>query len=259
MLMHRISRVHANGFNEEGLVAAFLDLLVKDVLSSSPDVVLSEVERAWPRLKDDSGFKAGFMKTLAVAFAENRALGGAISGRPDIAKDFLIEYPSVFGQALNSPESVMLRDQMLEWLNDASFRQRIRGLRIQLLGELKPQTDMLLVTRILADIHEGEVEPVLNILFERNGFPYQNHESREAVIDMIARPFPALTRRWIEASDHRDDVAAEVLSATYSATQAEYRNILLSTGINSRFKETVFARCLFRNSAHNAKFVRQLA
>jgi hypothetical protein len=259
MLIHRISRVHTNGFKEEGLVTAFLDLLVKDVLASSPDVVLSEVERAWPRLKDDSGFKAGFMKTLADALAENRALGGAISGRPDIAKEFFIEYPSVFGQALNSPESGMLRDQMLEWLNDASFRQRISGLRIQLLGGLKPQTDTLLVTRMLTDIHEGEVEPVLNILFERNGLPYQNHESREAVIDMIARPFPVLTRRWIESSDHRDDVAAEILAATYSAAQAEYRNILVSTGIDSTFKGKVFASWIIRNSAHNPKFVRQLA
>jgi GTPase-associated protein 1, N-terminal domain type 1 len=259
MLVLRISRVEANGYKQEELFIDLMDVLVKDVLREFPDSVLSEIERVWPRLKADERFKTGFLTNLAMALPGNQALAVAVAGRPDIGKELIVEHPEAVARALNEPGAALLRDQTLEWLNDPLFRNKLCDFRVRLLGQLRADQDAVLIRKLLLDIEEHEIVPILTALMGSVGLPCENREVREAIIDFIARPFPVQTREWIESSDRRDDVLAEILSVTYQPEITEYRRILIGSELDLGFRHLVFANWIGRNSGHNSRFVCEIS
>jgi hypothetical protein len=143
-------------------------------------------------------------------------------------------------------------------LNEISFREVLPKFRVSLLRHLKANQDLVLFKKALTDIHNEEVVPILNLLFKGKSFLHWNDEVREAIIDLIARPYPVLTRQWIDSSDHRDEVIAEVLSATYPPDATEYSKVLSGARSDPGFRRLVFANWVLRNSAYDLRFVREI-
>jgi len=258
MLLRRIPRVRIEGYRQEVFFENFLASVMDDVLREFPQEVLSAIERMMPNLKGAPGLKAIFIGKLAAALPGNPSLSVAIAGCSDIGKEILAEYTPAFAKALNAPESKLLREQTIEWLNEVPFRELLPNFRVSLLRHLKADQDLVLFKRSLTDIRKEEVVPVLNLFFKGDALPYRKHETREAIIDSIARPYPVLTREWIQSLDRRDEVLAEVISVTHPPNATEYREVLSSAGPDPGFRRLVFANWIVRNSAYNSRFVSEL-
>ncbi|MFH2000917.1 MAG: hypothetical protein ABIK28_14645 [Planctomycetota bacterium] len=259
MLLLRITRVRSEGYRQEKFFNNLLASVMGGVLHEFPQEVLSAIERMWPNLKGDASIKAAFLGELEAALMDNSSLSVAIAGCSDIGKELLAEYTPAFAKALNEPGSKLLREQTIEWLNETPFRERLPKFRVSLLRHLKIDQDLVLFRKALTDIRKEEVAPVLNLLFESDLVPYRKHKVREAIIDSIALPYPILTREWIESSDCRDEVMADVASVTYPPNSSEYREMLSSTRPDPRFQRSVFANWIVRNSVYNSNFVTDIS
>ena len=256
MLLGRMSRVPTRNIEREKSIEGLLDLVVGGVLLESPEAVLSQVEALWPKLQDRNTFRTAFIAKLGKALPENPSVATAIAGHSEVGKELLIGHPEAFATALNLPQMQLLREQTLRWLSESNFRQRLHGVRAPLLRKLQAEQDLTLFKKVLAGLQAEEVNPILSALFaDGQHTAYRNHRTLEVVMDGIARPFPTLTREWIESSAIRDAVLAEVLSATYQPDPAEYRTILSRSGQILGLGPLVLAQWIVRNSTHDPQFL----
>jgi hypothetical protein len=260
MLLIRMSRVPTRNIEREKSLEGLLDVAVGGVLFESPEAVLSRVEALWPKLQDHNTFRTAFIAKLGKALPENPSLATAIAGHSEVGKELLIGHPEAFAMALNAPQMQLLRDQTLRWLSESNFRQRLHGVRAHLLRKLQVDEDLSLFKKILAGLEAEEVNSVLSALFAKGQHTVSgNHRTLEVVMDSISRPFPTLTREWIESSDIRDVVLAEVLSATYQPDPEEYRTILSRNEQVLGLTPLVLAQWIVRNSTHDPQFVKGIS
>jgi hypothetical protein len=256
MLLVRMSRVPTRNIEREKSLEGLLDVVVGGVLLESPEALLAQVEALWPQLQNRDTFRTAFIAKLGKALPENPSLATAIAGHSEVGKELLVGHPVAFATALNAPQMQLLREQTLRWLSEPNFRQRLRGVRAPFLGKLKADQDLTLFKKVLAGLQAEEVGPVLSALFaDGQRTVYRNHRTLEVVMDGVARPFPTLTREWIESSDIRDSVLAEVLSVTYRPDPAEYRTILNRSEHVPELGPLVLAQWLVRNSTHDPQFL----
>jgi hypothetical protein len=253
MLIRRIPRIRAHSQNNE--IWPALQDAVLTVIREFPDAALADVEKVWPTLDKNHLLRSGLMSSLATALPETPALAVAVAGHADIGKDLLAEYPRVFAKAIEGPGAKVLLDQVLEWLNEDSYRDRLYDFRIPFIEQLQLDEDSTLFRKLLTDLRTEDVAPVLEAIFEKNTLRHQSRETREVVIDLIARPFPNVTARWIEDSSRRDDALAEILSASYSINVSEYSNKVTSARFDRQFSQRVLSYWIVRNAAHNSRFV----
>ncbi len=257
MLIRRIPRIRAHSQNDE--IWPTLQDAVATVIREFPDAVLADIEQVWPTLDEDNLLRSGLMSSLAAALPETPALAVAVAGHSDIGKDLLAEYPRVFAKVIEGPGARVLRDQLLEWLNEDSYKERLYNFRIPFIEQLQLDEDLVLFRKLLTDLRGEDVVPVLEAIFDKNSLRLQGRETREVVIDLIARPFPNVTARWIEDSSRRDDALAEILSASYPTNVSEYSNKVTNARFDREFSQSVLSHWIVRNAAHNSRFVNEVS
>ncbi len=258
MLLLRISRLRIESHRQQAFFEDLVASVMGDILDKFPQEVLAAIERVWLDLPNDAGLKATLMNELAAALPDNLFLSMAVAHYPDIGKELLAETTPAFSKALSLPGAELLREQTIEWLNETPFREQLPKFRVSLLSHLKADQDLGLFRKALTDIRKDEVVTILNLLVKHDALSYRNHSVREAIIDSIARPYPALTRDWVNSSNHRDEVLAEIVSVTYLPDAIAYREILSGPESDPGFRRLVLSNWVVRNSVNNSRFVGEI-
>jgi len=259
MLLLRISRVRSGGNKQEVFFKNLLAPVMGGILHDFPQEVITSIERMWPNLQGSAGLKDAFMSELEAALIETPSLAAILATSSDIGKDLLAQCTPAFAKALNVPSATLLREQTIAWLNEAPFRELLPKFRVSLLSHLKIDQDLALFRKALIDIQEVEVITVLDLLFGSGLVSYCKQEVRDVIIDLIARPYPTVTREWIEASSHRNGIIADIASVTYPPNATEYREVLKDTGPDLKFQRAVFSNWVVRNSAYSSQYAFDIA
>jgi hypothetical protein len=218
-----------------------LDAAASRVTIANPEAAI-EMDGTWladSKAGTTSPYVNGVIRGLRDLASTNPGSLTVLRSRPDIAAEIFRLEPT-FAATYLQVGGESAPGVLASWLATTRDTDTLRRVRKSVLPVLKRADDEMLLSPLLRDLLEAEVQISLDTLCEISG-GFLEVTTRHVVADQISSIYPRLVREWASEVRRWSDGISSVVAATYAPTRYGFDELLDDGQLSSERQAGVLA------------------